>query len=459
MSKNDLLDILGQQPSLYKLYTQICCIYQIPDSLAHDRIVNSLRKGMETLTKNFPWLAGNVINEGASEGNTGTYRIIPSDNIPMVVKDLRTNPCAPTMELLSRKNFPISMIDEKIFAPCMTINIPGSTVGLVADTGPVFAVQVNFIFGGLVLTLVGQHNTMDMTGQGSIINLLNKACHQQGFSKEELTIGNLDKSKSITLFDESWEPGIELDCQMAKASLSSTGESTASASCVPKVNWGYIEFSASSLRALKTLAMQTVGPHSRFVSTDDAVTAFIWKSTSHSRSLRLKPKTSSTIARAVDVRQLLEVPLTYPGALTNMTYNTTSIQKLDHEPLGVIASQLRRKLDSEALDLVYNTRALATFLNRCPDKTRIFITAPVNVSSGIMLSSWAKLNLYDLDFNLDLGVPKAVRRPKFSPVESLVYIMPRSRKGEMVVALCLRDDDWKRLNADKEWMKFATYIG
>lgn len=34
MLENDQLDILGQQPSLYKLYTQICSIYRVPDPSA-----------------------------------------------------------------------------------------------------------------------------------------------------------------------------------------------------------------------------------------------------------------------------------------------------------------------------------------------------------------------------------------------------------------------------------------
>jgi len=40
-----------------------------------------------------------------------------------------------------------------------------------------------------------------------------------------------------------------------------------------------------------------------------------------------------------------------------------------------------------------------------------------------------------------------------------VLFMPRSSRGEMVVALCLRDKDWECLNADKEWTNYATHIG
>lgn len=458
MLENDQLDILGQQPSLYKLYTQICSIYRVPDPSAHDHIVNTLTRGLETLAKNFQWLAGNVVNEGADEGNTGTYRIVPSDKIPLIVQDLREDLSAPTMDSLEKADFPIYMLDEKTFAPCMTINPPGNTIGMAVKSGPVFAVQANFISGGLVLTIVGQHNIMDITGQESIINLLNKSCHQKPFSDEELLIGNIDKSKSIPLFDETWEPDTTLVHEIVETSRNTSGEEKEQ-SCSSNSTWAYVEFSAISLQNLRILAMQTCTSGTKFVSTDDIVTAFIWKSVSRARLSRLKPETKSTLGRAVDVRKRLGLPETYPGLLVNMTFNTGSLKSLDHKSLGVLASQIRRKLDPKVFDLAYNTCALATLLSRCPDKTKVSIPQPIDTLSGIMVSSWAKVSLYDVDFNLGLGKPKSVRRPRFISLESLIYFMPRSSRGEMVVALCLRDKDWECLNADKEWTNYATHIG
>jgi hypothetical protein len=171
------VDILGTQPTLHKLYTQICSVYPVPEPSAHEHIVGILRDGVKRLAEAFPWLAGVVVNEGASEGVTGTFRITPTTEIPFVVKDLRIVPSAPAMDSLRKAKFPFTMLDESFIAPCMTVNPPGSSVGLVADTGPVFAVQVNFIRGGLILTFVGQHNVMDMAGQATIINWLSRACH------------------------------------------------------------------------------------------------------------------------------------------------------------------------------------------------------------------------------------------------------------------------------------------
>jgi hypothetical protein len=75
-----------------------------------------------------------------------------------------------------------------------------------------------------------------------------------------------------------------------------------------------------------------------------------------------------------------------------------------------------------------------------------------------MLSSWAKVDCCELDFNLGLGRPEAVRRPQFQPVESLIYLMPRTLGGEVAVAICLRDEDMERPGADEEFAKYGRHI-
>jgi hypothetical protein len=143
--------------------------------------------------------------------------------------------------------------------------------------------------------------------------------------------------------------------------------------------------------------------------------------------------------------------------MQNMAYNKLTIERLVNEPLGVVASQLRLSLDPKKL--AYNTRAISTFLNRSPDKSVISFTATIKPSSDISLSSWAKLNCYELDFNLGLGKPQAVRRPKFGAFESLMYLMPKTLDGEIAVAICLSDEDMEKLKIDKEFTKYGKYIG
>lgn len=136
-----------------------------------------------------------------------------------------------------------------------------------------------------------------------------------------------------------------------------------------------------------------------------------------------------------------------------------TLQKLVEEPLGVVASRLRSALDPKTSTLGYHSRALATFLSRTPDKSIFSFAATVDLSTDMMLSSWAKLNCYELDFGLGLDTPEAVRRPQFDPFESLMYLMPKAPDGEIVAAICLRDEDMERLRVDEGFTKYARFIG
>ncbi|KAJ3516964.1 hypothetical protein NLJ89_g789 [Agrocybe chaxingu] len=444
MDLNYDLDVFGQQPGLSNLYTQICCCFSVADASSHSAIINTLTNGLERLSASFPWVAGQVVNEGSGEGKSGIFKIAPLGNIPcLVVKDLRNDPSIPTMDEFRRANFPFNMLDESIIAPRNTL--PGIPDG---SPSPVFLLQATFITGGLLLTFVGQHNVMDMTGQGQIIDLLSKACRNEQFTSEELSSGNVDRRNAIPLLDDSYKPGAELAHQMVKPAPSQAISKDTNAHPAPdpppKCSWAYFTFPSHSLAALKSLATENATPASGYISTDDALSAFIWQSIIRAR---LPPLRSYSISP------------TYPGIVQNMTYHTYTAQKLVEEPLGRVASQLRLAVDPKTSNLGYQTRALATFLHRTPDKGSVSVTATLNVSADIALSSWVKQDFYDLDFNLGLGKPEAVRRPQFPPVESLLYLMPKALDGEIAAALCLRDEDMERLRADEEFAKYGRYIG
>jgi trichothecene 3-O-acetyltransferase len=457
MDLNDQLDPLGQSPAL-RIYTQISLCFSILDPSSHPAITSTLTNGLERLSASFPWLAGQLVNKGSGEGNTGVFGIQPFEKMPtLVVKDHRNNPLILSMDDLRRANFPFSMLDESIFASRKTI--PGSPDELL--TLPIFLVQANFITGGLVLTFDGQHNTMDMTGQGHIINLFSKACRNEEFTSEELSSGNLTRRNLIPLLDDLYKPGPELAHQVMNLNPSpSVSKETDDRPAPPKCTWAYFTFPSASLTALKALATKSITlPSGGYISTDDALTAFIWQSITRARLPRINPAVKSTLARAVDVRRHLGIPQTYPGLMQNMTFHTYTSQKLLEEPLGGVASQLRSAVDPKSSSLKYNTRALATFLDRSPDKNAVYFVGALDLSTDIMLSSWAKVDCFELDFGLGLGNPEAVRRPRFDPVESLLYLMPKTPDGEIAVAVCLRDEDMERLKLDEQFARYGSYIG
>ena len=292
------------------------------------------------------------------------------------------------------------------------------------------------------------------------MRLLSKACRNEPFTDEELSSGNLARRNLIPLLDESYKQGPELANQIVQPHpISNDIKSPPPQPSPPECTWAYFTFPAASLTSLKSMAMENITIPVSYISTDDALSAFIWQSIIRTRLPRMNATAESTLARAVDVRHYLNVPQTYPGVMQNMTYHTYTLQKLVKEPLGAVASHLRSAVDPKTSNLAYNTRDLATALDRSPDKSTVSITATLDLSVDIMLSSWSKVECWDLDFNLGLGKPEAVRRPRFEPVESLIYLMPRASDGEIAVAICLRNEDKERLRADEEFTRYGKYIG
>lgn len=449
------LDILGQQPAL-NIYTQICLCYRLTDHSSRPTIIRQLTTGLEKISNSVPWIAGQVVNEGSSEGNSGIYKIKPLERIPrFTIKDLRNEPGAPTMDTLRKARFPFSMLDENVIAPINTF--PGSTACY-----PVFALQANIIDGGLLLTIVAHHQTMDMRGQGQIIHLLSKACRNEPFTNDELSSGNLARHNLVPLLDDDDDKAAELCRQMMGTTPSQPASESRTDSVMPapplKCIWAYFTFPHSSLAALKAAATETIVDTSRFVSTDDALSAFVWQSILRARVPRFNVEAKCTLARAVSVRKFFGVPQTYTGLLQNMTYHTYALQDLINASLGEVALNLRLALDPETSNLELHTRALATTLHRSPDKSAVAFPSSLDLSIDIMLSSWAQVDCYNEDFNLGLGKPEAVRRPQFPPAESLGYFMPRTLDGEIALGICLREEDMEKLVADEEFMKYGLHI-
>jgi hypothetical protein len=423
-------------------------------SNSRSEISNVLINGLERLTTSFLWLSGTVINEN------GSFKISHSQAgraSQLIIKDFTHDPSYPMWEDLQQANFPFSKLDENLIAPCKTVIEPDKiTTGI-----PVLLMQANFITGCLLLTINGQHGSMDMGGMGQVITLFAKACRNEPFSPEELLTGNSGRMGIIPLLNDE-EIQQEL-YQKAKADLSTgEGQPVKSQPEPVAVSWEYFAFSAKSLGDLKSSAMQSI-PSGSFVSTDDVLTAFIWQSISRARLPRLGEHSSqiSALSRNVDMRRILSIPLTYPGFVVTSTTNTSAMDELVKEFLGRIALQLRSALDPDKLKLRIRTAATAIAKNRKLE-TKGF-TATSNPELDVRMSSWAKGKFYELDFGLGFGAGRAeaVRRPRFveGAREGLVYLLPKRPDGEIMVGVCLRVEDLILLRNDEEFSSHASYIG
>ncbi|KAL4904545.1 transferase [Aspergillus multicolor] len=371
-----------------------------------------------------------------------------------------------------KRTFPMKMLDENILAPRRTI--PGFPDEAGLQNTPALLVQATFIPGGLLLTVASHHAAMDMTGQGLLMSFLSKACHGELFAPQELMIGNLARHNLIPFLDDAYHPDPEASILHFKAQpspkLTSTPSSPTEAEldmnneklnqAPPPCSWSHFTFRPSSLQALKFIATATKPSSTRFISTDDALCALIWQAISRARLARLSPTTESTLGRAIDLRPHIDtIPNTYLGLTQNMVLSNLTLESITTSTLGAISANLRSILTRGTSNILYNTSALATVVTRATNKTEAFAHEFLDYNKDIAISSWKEVNCSQLDFNLGLGFPEAVRRPSFTPLEGVVFFLPKALDEEVGVAICLQDEDMARLKGDGKFMKYATFVG
>lgn len=427
------LDVFGQQPGLNRLYTQLCLCFALDDSRRNDA-VQTLEAGLGRLTESIPWLTGRVLHEEDTKrymirarhdrNQDGLYVRNRSDTLP-------------SMDELRSAGFPAYTLDEERLACRRSIRVrPDSPA-------TVFLVQANFVKGGLLLTICALHSCMDMAGQGYITSLFAQACRGDEFTTEQVQAANLRGDGVIPMASSEEVAGHTSRPIEGAAAKQTPARSSETVDAI----WSYVIFSGSELAELKAAAMEDLT--TEFVSTDDCLSASLWQSITRARLARFSDTNTETIfTRTVDARKAAGISPTYTGNAAVKSACSMSMDEIVTSSLGAIASKLREGLKEIGSQL----RTEATLLKEGKPTSK----PSVEPSTGVNLSSWAKENAYDLDFGPLLRKPEAVRRPTFPAWESLVYLMPKKADGEIAAAVCLREEDMKRL---KGGLKSGRFVG
>lgn len=443
------VEILGQQPAL-QVYTQLSSVFQLPPDARLEEILNTLRNGLRQLAEDFPWLAGQIVHESTGPDGSGVFKIKPFEKTPrLIVQDARHDDSLPSLDDMAVAGYPMSMFDETKIAPRMTI--PGGPGETADDPEPVLLFQITLVPGALIITSATAHRAIDAIGQAQILHWLSQACHGIPPTEEDKTVGNMDRTGLIPLLESSYDVETEFRTLWIRPPATPCKNKDPSPPC----SWITIRIGCEALSRLKTDATSKIT--TKFISTDDAVTALVWQAIMRARHHRIDPDREVRMTRAIDVRSHCNLSPNYPGLMQSQKLNRYRLNELLDATLGEIASRLRAELDP--VKTLHELSGLATLLQRDVDKTRYSFVASTDSAIDINLSSWAKVDCYDDDFNFGLGKPVAVMRPHFSPYEGLIYVMPRSAENGMTITICLRNDEVENLRKDAKLNAYAEFLG
>ena len=469
-------NILGQV--FMNFYATILLGFRLPKGHSPKDVETTLQSALSQLRDTFPFLGGHVVIEHRTAHGSGVYKVVPyEDSRPPLPLDVtESSKEVGSFDQLASARAPMSMLKSEALAPFP--GLPHSFDPLEKDC-PVLSVRLNILEGGYTITFSTHHNVIDMNGLGNLINLFAKACRGQPFTQEDKQGSQLDTSSLLPLLSdgETQLSHDEFRCasrlkppqpqttqqleQQDQHKQSAQPEHPQNPRSRPQASWRYHHFKAETLLELKSQAVGTrsSGASSHWISTNDALTAFIWQRVSVARTARLQEKQPVKVMRMVNGTQRA---ITHPSKSYMGVHGVPILSP--SLPLAFVSSALVGELAAILRERVQSVdarhmRSWASLISDEPDKSTINAAAAVVAGVDLIFSSWAGLNLASLDFGLPSRHPAFVRRPNFDALEGLCYFMPKSVDGGIDVALALSEQDWEVLERDGEWSSKALLIG
>ncbi|PSR81489.1 hypothetical protein BD289DRAFT_439022 [Coniella lustricola] len=450
-------DVLGQLCML-QVYSHVLYFFPMPEGVTPQQIVQSLETAVSKVRREIPWMGARIINEGRREGSSGIYKVVPCPQQPRQAVDvgfLLNNEAVADYDEFRRLQAP-----QSITPTAMLIPVPAFPQRMEVDSDDqpahVVRVQVNFIPRGVIIDFAIAHNVADAGGHFGLVKLIACAMRGEEFPRPMIEAANKDRRNVITLLHPD-EPLLDHSrhyrrCLSIKAPLAPEAPSD-------PARYHVFRFSPANMAKIKAIATQPGGfdPDLPFISTDDALCAFIWKHFISARSKRHSPCTRSRFGRQMDGRKLVGLSPDYMGEMAHNMEAVLTFKELTQSPLSTIASHLRKCLNQA--NTLYHLRSFATFIDREPDKSTITYAGEFNPNTDVGCSSIRGLQGVFPNFGKFLGTPEFIRRPPSIPFPSTVVLFPGSPLGDCDAVACLTDEDFKVLNACSDWTEHVEHIG
>ncbi|MBX7552105.1 acyltransferase [Streptomyces sp. NPDC004232] len=198
-------------------------------------------------------------------------------------------------------------------------------------------------------------------------------------------------------------------------------------------------FGAGELAALKAEAQRTLPAADAWVSTNDALTAHLWQVLGE---LRDRPADAAEwLGLIVGAQSRLgdALPTSYWGNCVSNSWTSLTAARLRELPLGAVAWDVRRCLDSNTEDKIRDEIAfLGSYRGKGVSRHVMSVRAPDVSTTSLSVNNWSQFPLYRID--LGAGRPFWYEFPDL-PVPT-VHIAPTPQEdGGRDVYLCLPESD------------------
>ncbi|ROW03019.1 hypothetical protein VMCG_05818 [Cytospora schulzeri] len=447
-----------------KSYPRYLFPFELPDNYDVDEISRILRTGLKAAQKRLPVMACEAVPDPKAKQN-GVMKLkkIRDKNFDFITfKDLREPGAFPvTYQELKEKSFPVSFFDEDKLCR-LSSPFPDFDERL-----PVSMVQVNFINGGMILTWCLLH----MFGDGKTYNVWLQVWAEECRRAAGMKISDpyhMPKAmwrdrKSIMKPSGRNAGRLEDHPEYVISPFKPTG---APPNMRSKSHRGQVfYFSPQALQELKAEASPanaTLSTDQKWVSTNDALSALLWRTVmavQHPLE-KLEGDPVSYFDIAIDGRLRTNPPVHSHTLGCWLEYVDVSMpirQLLTTASLADIAILVRKAIERANRHNSY-TDDLVAMIEKLQDVDRLVITSLLDMpGTNCMLTSWKDFALYDIDWGYKLGGNiQAVRSHSVGVINGLQVVLPELPDGGLEVLVGVEESCLDRLMNEPTWNKFAV---
>jgi hypothetical protein len=360
----------------------------------------------------------------------------------------------PSYAALQVEHFPLSKLT--------TAHLP--SLGLIpeAQSPPVMAAQANFIEGGLLLTIGAHHSASDASAVDAILDIWARnttaACNftELNFSQFDPQIND----RSPLMFGTAGATMVDFPEYFLQPAVptaivkGNSHQKPHALSELPPLTARIFYFSTSSLAALKVEAAA--------YSTNDALTAFVWRHITLARNPVFGSKLpvdivgeDSALLYAANIRRRTSPPLpqNYLGnAFIAVKTDPLSISTLiSREGLKIATSAIRKSLHKLADKP--NRISLTIGLMDQYDTTELKYAYNGFLGPDVMATSWTDVGIYNSVWG-DLGKVESFRVPGEGS-DGTLAVFPRLKNGGLEVRVALEAKAMGRLIANRDFVAKA----
>ncbi|KAI8283443.1 hypothetical protein K4K60_002694 [Colletotrichum sp. SAR11_57] len=421
-------------------------------------------KSLQATKSRFPTLACEALPDpDARQANALKLQRITDNEIePVIINDLRqSSNFTSSFTDLKSKHFPVSSFPAEVFTRCPIWPAPGQRV-------PITIVQANFIRGGLILNW----NLFHLVGDGQAFYNWIRVWAEETRRAQGLDIPDpvhypepiyadrqiahkspqtLPKGKSGRLTDHpEYTTVTDPATQLAKITTTDG-------------HVGQIFYlSKDSLQRLKQDAQPQTDDGS-YVSTNDALSALIWRSIMAAQFdiTQLDGSERSVFNIAIDGRGRSQPPI-HPeamGSFLGFIQVELPIKKiLEADNLSDLSLLIRKAIIAMDKDFSGSfINDVVQLVNNQDDLGAVITTSFLDVPGrNCAQTSWEKFKMYDLDWGHALGGNiAAIRSPSCGILNGMQIMYPQHPDGGREMLVGIYENCLEKLCNDPVWTRYA----